>query len=259
MADYLKQIDINIIKQSFYIAGAVIGLFLISFIVRYVASLILGKFARTSALFVSSALQLAILIGGLYYILTYAGVSPVVVLAVLAIITAGISLSADNFFQSFLGGLQIVISNRLNVGEHITINGVTGQVKSIGLFNTTLQINNMGIVTLSNKSVNDAQLVNHSRLAEGIELSVLVPMFDTHDRQLAIETIVNCLKGYDAIQPNIKVVHSWATGSEVYTVIFKALDYTKRRDVASKVSQKVTDALVEASLPVGAVTFIKKV
>lgn len=255
----LLAFDGAVVKQAFFLAGAILGLILLSFLVRYLVFIILSKIAKTSALFVSSSVQLAIAIGGLYAILTYAGVSPVVVLAVLAIITAGISLSMDSAFQSFLGGLQIVLSDRIKVGEHITVNGITGQVRSIDLFNTTMQINSMGIVTVSNKSVNDAQLINHSRLTEGVELSILVPMFNNHDRQLAIETIVSSLKGLESIHSNVKVVHSWTTSSEQYTVIFKALDYTKRRDVASEVSKRVTNGLEGVGLPVGVVTFIKKV
>lgn len=146
-----------------------------SLIARIVAALILKRFARNSAVFISTALQGGVLLGGSYYILINAGVSPVLLLALIAIASAGLSLSADGAFSNFIAGLTVTLDGRLSIGEQLTIGDITGIVVRVGLLNTQIQVNTRGMVTLSNRTVCDSTLVNHSRLKDGIELSMVFP------------------------------------------------------------------------------------
>lgn len=238
---------------------ALIAVIVLAILFRLLVRIILSKIAKNSADFFASITQFAIVIGGLYTIALYAGIDPRVILAIIAIVTAGIAISAENSFAEIMATMKILTSRRLAIGENVTVAGdISGVIREIGLFSTVVQVNSRGLVTLSNRAVADTMLINHDRLG-GIEMVITIPMFDNHDRDLLVSTIRDVIKDQKGIQPGCKVLHNWGAGGEEYAVIFKVVDYSKRRDVSAEISLQITNRLVENGFPVGLVSFVRYV
>lgn len=238
---------------------ALIAVIVLAILLRLLVRIILSRVAKNSADFFASITQFSVVIGGLYTIALYAGIDPRVILAIIAIVTAGIAISAENSFAEIMATMKILTSRRLAIGEYVTVAGdIHGVIKEIGLFSTTIQVNSRGLVTLSNRSVADNLLINHDRLG-GIEMVVTIPMFDNHDRGKLMWAIKDVMKDRQGVHPGCKVLHNWGGGGEEYAVTFRVIDYSKRRDVSADISMAITNRLVEDGYPVGLVSFVKNV
>lgn len=209
-------------------------------------------------MFLAGAVQTAILIGGLYQIALYSGMDPVVILAMIAIASAGVSLAADNAFANFLSGMLLVLNKRFSVDDQVTIGDLTGVVKQISLFAVTLQVNTRGIVVLPNRLVAESTIINHTEL-RGVELVLSLPFYDAHDIGKATNVIRQAVTGHDGIQEKFKILHAWNAGVEQYAVIVRVNDYAKRREVLSELSIRITEALRKEDLPLGSVSFFKNI
>jgi len=249
-------IDSSILQSVGLLLAVLLGLISISFVVAYTINRALRRWLKTGALFIAGATQTSIILAGIYQIALYFGAEPTVVLAAIAILTAGVSLSAEGAFANFLSGMILVMTNRFSVGEQVTIGDTTGIVKQISLFAVTMQVNTRGIVTIPNRVAAETVPINHTRL-EGIELSLNFPFYNAHNIDLAIETIRQAVGAIAGIHEKYKILHGWDNNCETYALVVRVIDYTKRREVLSELSMAVTKALREANLPLGSVTFIK--
>ena len=258
MNPLIFDIDSSTLQRIGLLVAIFLALIVVSFVAAYAINRVLRRWLKTGALFIAGATQTAIILAGIYQIALYSGANPTVILAVVAIISAGISLSADNMFASFMGGLQIVLSDRFSIEDQVTIGDVRGVIKSISLLTTTVQANDLGIIVLSNRNVADSQITNHTRL-DGIELSLIFPMYDAHSIAQAKKIINDAIVDHPGIKLNPKILHGWDNGSERYAVVVRVIEYAKRRDVVSDLSIRITEALRSEGLPLGSVNFLKNI
>lgn len=256
MLSSLENISAESIIAGLKIAAMFAGVVLASVMVRYLVKLATKKLAKSSSVFLASALQFAVVIAGFYYVALLLGTSPGILLAVVAIFSAGIALAADNTASDMIGGAKLIAFSAFAPGEYVTVDGIHGQVVEIGLFSTRIRSNSKGIYSVPNRTLSDTTVVNHSKL-DGLELTVPFPMSDNHNREQAVALIREVLKGASTIKPEFEVFHEWVNGCEQYNVVVKAINYNLRRKAASEVSMIVTKALYDGMFPLGSVTFIK--
>lgn len=245
------------LQNSWVPAALAIAVFLVAYIVRFIAYHLLRRISRTHAAYIAAAIQFGLIIGGLYGLAIWLDINPTTILAVVAIFTAGIALAAENAMANMIAGAVILASAKFAVGEQVTVAGTTGQVESIGFANVTISSNTRGLVTIPNVAIVGDSLINHSRLP-AIEMSLVLPMADTHDRRRAdalIRQVLFALK----LDSGAKVLHGWTPGGETWAVVVKVAEYTKRRETLSKLSVMLTEELLKEKFPLGVVTFYKEV
>lgn len=236
---------------------AVLAILAVSTVLRTAARLALQKLFPTGAVYVAGVLQFAVLIGGLYALAINAGVDPTVILAIIAIITAGAAIAGESTFAEIMAGLKIVATRRFSVGEYVTLAGdISGRVTEIGLFSTTVEVSSRGLVTLSNRKVADDTIINHDRLG-GVEMSCVIPMYDEHDIDLALGTVVSVMTSVEGIHPRFKALYGWGAGGPEYAVVFRVLNYSQRREMKSYIEAELTKAFIANGLPIGYVSFYK--
>lgn len=253
-------IDTAALAQWFTILALFIVVIFSAIITRKVINFVLQRAVNdTTRYFVAAFLQLVIIVGGSYKVLIYAGSNPTVILALVAIFSAGLSLSADHSFKNLIAGLSLAASGRVDVNDYITVGAVTGQVKNVGLLSTTLYVSAKGVVTLANSDINETVLINHTRLPY-YELTLIIPMSDGHEIGAASDLIRFVLnKSKHVFQDKCSIVHDWTVGGETYQVVFRIDSYSNRREAAHAVSQNLTEALRLGDFPVGVVSFVKQV
>lgn len=252
--DYFRDV---ILAQAGYAATLLAILLAVSFVIKTIAKKVLQKASPASATLVSTLIQVLIIIIGLYLISIAIGIDGTAILACVAILTAGISLSADASFRDIIAGLKILMNKRLRPGDWVTVaGGITGVIREVGLSSTIIENNKFGLIVLSNHKITEDMVVNHSRLPN-LELSVNIPMFDNHDRRRATEIIHLTLNRVTGWHGEVIVQHSWIIGTgENYEVIVAADSYDNRRQIASRISAEITSALFAENLPVGYASFI---
>ncbi len=244
------------LQNSWLPAALAIALFFVAYIVRFIVFHVARRVSRTHAAYVAAAIQFGLIIGGLYGLAIWLGINPTAILAVVAIATAGVALAAENVIANMIAGAVILASAKFAVGEQVTVAGTTGQVESIGFANVTISSNTRGLVTIPNVAIVGDSLINHSRLP-AIEMSLVLPFFDAHDRRRADALIRQVLFAH-TLDKGCKVLHDWTPGGETWAVVIKCQDYSKRRETMSKLSVALTEALQGEGFPLGAVTFYKE-
>ncbi len=94
------------------------------------------------------------------------GVQMSTVIAVVGAAGAAVALALKDSLANIAGGIMIIITQPFSRDDYIDVNDVSGKVKNIDLFLTTLCTYDNKTVTIPNGIINTSILVNHSR--EGI-------------------------------------------------------------------------------------------
>lgn len=242
---------------TLYIAIFAIAAFIISIPVRWVLNRLPGKFSKSASGPLGDAFQLAAIMIGAFAGAQYSGMDVTIVLAVVAIFTAGLSLAMDTSVKDAIASVKLLLFRYYDIGDQISFDGVTGKVVKISLFSTTINVSQKGLVTVGNSKVADVSIINHSR--EPVEFTVRIPIAQTHDRELTTGLIRATTESIAGIViGSVKVTHVWEA-VEVYMVYFKVLDYDRRKEIVSRVSIAITNELEAAGIDVGEMSYYRNV
>ena len=91
------------------------------------------------------------------------GVQMSTIVAVLGAAGAAIALALKDSLANIAGGVMIIVTKPFSRDDYIDIGTVSGKVKDIDLFLTTLRTYDNKTITVPNGLVNTSVLVNHSR------------------------------------------------------------------------------------------------
>lgn len=224
---------------------------------RFLSYHLIRRANRTYASYGASALQFAAVVGGLYAVAKIYDVDPTLIIATIAIVTAGISLHAGQIIEASIAGAVILADGKIAVGEQVTVADTSGVVVDIGFSSVTIQSNTRGLVSIPSSKIVGDIIVNHTRL-QLLEQSLSFIFYDTNDNSQVISVVNDVLSG-QGLADGSKILHDWVDGSQVYAVVFKTQDYAKRREIASKLSLALTEAFEDERFPVGSVTFTKAI
>lgn len=204
------------------------------------------------------AVQITIVLIGALIGARYAQMDVTILLAIAAILTAGVSLAMDTSIKDVIASVKLVAFDYYNIGESITVKEYTGKVMAISLFSTTIHVSTKGLVNIANSKISESDIINHSRAP--VELTIRVPVAHTHDRTVAaalLRATVANLPG--VILGTIRTIHEWQPGlCESYTIRFKVDDYDKRYEIASAVSIACSDELEKSGLSLGEMIYTRE-
>jgi small conductance mechanosensitive channel len=100
-----------------------------------------------------------------------AGMDVTALIAGLGVAGVGVGLALQGVLGNLVAGLTIIFTKPFRVGEWIEIAGVSGQVKSIELFSTTLLHTDMSRVVIPNRKIIGDVLHNYGGIRQ-LDLSV---------------------------------------------------------------------------------------
>lgn len=123
---------------------------------------ILGRtqMERTAALFLARVAQVALQIVLLLAVVQLLGVPMTSMLAVLGAAGLAIGLALKDSLSNIASGFMLVALRPFKVGDVVTINGVTGKVELINIFQTRLRGADNQTVTLPNSLITTDSIVN---------------------------------------------------------------------------------------------------
>ena len=139
--------------------GLVVAFFLLLFVAKFVASLVRRAVKRVPNLstllanFLVRASFVATLILGLLTVLAMMGVDMGPVFAVVGGASFIVAFALQSTLSNFAAGLMIMIYKPFDVGNFVTLAGVSGTVKEVSLVSTTLATPDNQVITIPNGNV----------------------------------------------------------------------------------------------------------
>lgn len=97
-------------------------------------------------------------------VITNLGIDTTSLVALLSVVSLGITLAAEDILANMAGGLVILSARPFNIGDYIEASGTAGNVKEISLNYTKLITPDGLLVMLPNKALADSQMINYTAL-----------------------------------------------------------------------------------------------
>ena len=111
----------------------------------------------------SNLLTFALVVGGLFGVLTIWDVDVTPLLASAGIAGVAVGFAAKDTVANFFGGLALYFDETYRVGDYIELDsGDRGTVVEVGIRSTTVLTRDEVLVTVPNSVLNNARIVNHS-------------------------------------------------------------------------------------------------
>lgn len=132
----------------------VVGRWLIHFVVRLVqASLARQSVDPTLLRYVGSIVTVTLNVVLVIGILGYFGIQTTTFAALIAAAGVAIGMAWSGLMANFAAGAFLVILRPFKVGDFVTIGGVTGTVREVGLFSTTLDTPDNVLTVVGNNKI----------------------------------------------------------------------------------------------------------
>ena len=103
-----------------------------------------------------------------------------------------VGLGAQSIIKDLINGFFILFENQYGVGDHVTLGGFTGIVKSIGIRTTVISDFNGAVHSVPNGTISG--VTNHSRNNIKFAVDVHIPYEENVDN--VIDIIENTLEGF---------------------------------------------------------------
>lgn len=207
----------------------------------------------------TSIVRYTILIGALLAVLDQFGIQMTSLVAVLGAAGLAIGLALQGTLSNVAAGVMLIVLRPFHVGNLIQAASFTGHVQEVGLFATTIRTDDNKIITVPNKLLSDAPVINYSRLPvqSGINITFLLPY--SADLGKAIEVLrkvaadhhkEDALIGVDELgDAALKLRFSTAAPMADADTLKLSLNLAIRRDLAAAGVQFMQEATPPAYYP----------
>lgn len=157
---YATEFGIKILAA---IAFWVVGRWLIGFAVGLIEKSLNKQFIDvTMVRYVKSITNVTLTVLLLIGILGYLGIQTTTFAALLAAAGVAIGMAWAGLLSNFAAGVFLIILRPFKVGDQIVVSGITGVVKEIGLFATTLNTPDNILTIIGNNKIFSDNIQNHS-------------------------------------------------------------------------------------------------
>lgn len=196
--DALATVTNSLVSFCFKLLIAVLVFYVGKFLIKRIYGLVFNVMTRRHVDASLTTFVLSLIRITLYFVLIIIaigilGVETSSFIAIFASAGVAVGMALSGTLQNFAGGVLILLLKPYKVGDFIEVQGFTGTVKSIQLFNTVINtVDNKAIIlpngVLSTSSINNYSLEDYRRVDWSISLAYGT---DYEAAQAAILEIVN--------------------------------------------------------------------
>ncbi len=254
------------VNYSFQILGAIIILLIGMMVASKVSNLVLKLCDKkgldvTLSRFLAATTKIIIIVMVAIIALGKLGISVTPFLAAVGALSLGAGLAVQGLLSNYGAGLNIIITRPFVVGDTISVQGVTGQVKEVHLAYTVLSNEDDIEITIPNKHI-VGEIIHNSFNNTLAELSIGIGYGE--DPQKAIELILKTITSMDEVtndqQPQVGIesfgdssvnigIRAWLPTQQYYQLLFK---------MNQAIFKALKDADVEIPFPQREVTILDK-
>ncbi len=219
LVTFIFAFDIEVKEIAVTIGRALLISALFFGIVRWfeVLSLSPGAFARVFGWtiperllpFLSTLVKALIMALGAIFVLQELHFDVAALIASLGVVGIGISLASQDTVSNMFGFAAIVSDNPFKVGDFIKTPNVTGIVETVGVRSTRIRQLDQALLTVPNKLLTDAVVLNWSRIQKRRLDVTLNLTYSTTAEQMrqAVADIRTLLQNTEDIDPESVIVH----------------------------------------------------
>ena len=151
------------------IIAAVITLIVCMLVVRVIRNIVqkmLGKthLDKRAQKYILSGIKIALYLITAIIVVSKLGIDMTSLVALLSVVSLGITLAAEDILANIAGGLVILSAHPFTIGDFIEADGATGTVEEISLNYTKLMTPDGHLVLLPNKTLADSKMVNYTSM-----------------------------------------------------------------------------------------------
>lgn len=189
------------VNYSFQILGALL-IFMIGLLVARKVSAVIFNLCQKKELditlsrFIASATKIVVLVMVGIIALGKIGISITPFLAAVGALSLGAGLAVQGLLSNYGAGLNIILTRPFVVGDTISVQGVSGQVKEVQLAFTILTNEDGEQITIPNRHI-VGEIIHNSFEYTLAELSIGIAY--SEDPEKAIKLISNCLSDLDGV------------------------------------------------------------
>jgi small conductance mechanosensitive channel len=192
--DFIKDITQTVFDFSTHRLAPAILIFVIGFFTIFISMKILRKLLdRTKLENPAFSLLISVIRVALYLILSLIvasslGIDVTGVIALASVLTLAVSLSVQDALTNLIGGFTLLYTKPFVIGDFVEIGGQSGTVQQIGLTYTKVLTPDRKTVSIPNKTVVAAQIVNFT--AEGTRrVDITINVAYTNDPEAVLEAL----------------------------------------------------------------------
>lgn len=229
--DSLAAIRIGTLSLSAILSALLVLIIclIVSKIIRGIVGRALDKSRLEDALksFLKSAVKVGLWILTAIIVADSLGIPSASLVAILSVAGLALSLSIQNILSNLFSGLTILGTHPFSAGDYVELGGVSGTVRSVGLFHTQVATVDNKLIYVPNSEVTASKILNYS--AE--DLRRVDMLFDaSYDN--STEQVKAAL--YDAISGDARILVDPAPQIALMSFKASAVEYTLRVWVAGK-------------------------
>ncbi len=170
------------------------------------------------------------------------GVSETAIASVITSCGLVVGLALQGSLSNFAGGIMILLFNPFSIGDFIEANDVSGTVKNIGIFYTTLNTPDNKVITMPNGSLANATVIDYS-VNETRRLDLEIGVSYDSDIDLVKKTLLDLANAHELVlkdpAPFVRLgtqgdsalifkFRVWVKSSDYWTVNFDLLEASKK-------------------------------
>jgi len=184
-----------IVNGSIALMIAVCGIVL-SFLFAQILRKTLERYVEPSILgFIISLTRVSIIGYTAFLVVNQTGAAGLIVMVVTAL-TGAFALGSERIAGDFVAGINLFAARYYKVGDRVTINGITGTVRSITMTHTSISYYERDLIILPNASIMGQTVVNHSAIP-GVMLHAAYFISGSHDRKHVITRLKELAQSFE--------------------------------------------------------------
>ena len=207
------------------IVAAIITLVVCLALVRFVRKVLEKMLAKTrmdkrAQKYMLSGIKIALYLLTAIIVVSKLGIDLSSLVAMLSVVTLGITLAAEDILANIAGGLVILSSHPFSIGDVIEADGAAGTVEEISLNYTKLITGDGQLVLLPNKTLADSKMVNYTVLGRRRSTHLITASYDapTETVKAACEKALAMTDGILADPPAEVYLTNYGASSIEYMV-----------------------------------------
>ena len=151
------------------IVSAVIALLICLIVVKTIIKIVARLLSKTKLearvqKYVIAGIRTVLYVISALIVVDSLGIPITSLVALLSVVSLGITLAAEDILANMAGGLVILSAHPFNIGDFVEASGTSGTVQEIGLNYTKLETPDGLLVMLPNKTLADSQMINYTAL-----------------------------------------------------------------------------------------------
>lgn len=195
---------------------------LIARAVRNIVQKMLGKsrLDKRAQKYILSAIKFTLYLITAIIVVSKLGIDMSSLVALLSVVSLGITLAAEDTLANIAGGLVILSAHPFALGDTIEADGVTGTVEEISLNYTKLITGDGQMALLPNKNLADSKMINYTVLGRRRSTHLITASYDapTETVKAACQKAFTMTDGILADPPAEVYLSNFGTSSIEYSV-----------------------------------------